>query len=202
MDSIIPRFTGTRALGCSIQVERARSSDTSVFLVKDADSKALEARSLIATVSPEMFTGCRCRIAENGCIDPSECPVTHLKIPIPVITRWCDATTSLIQGAGHLVFWSGWARPAVLSITARFPTVNQVRALLARSDQRTTHVNFRFDYRIRTDAETGLIVVDVSPKAHSEKAFYKVKDLLNALPGARRFGQHSEFNPPPLPGSG
>lgn len=196
MDYTIGPYRGTEQLGCQRQVSRARERVSTALEVKDADNIALSKCDLKTIIAPTSVIFCGCKIAENGCIDPSECQQCHRTCPVPTLIRWCDSATCLLIGSGHLIFWSGWARPSVLHLSGRFPTVSRVRQMFAASNARTLHTSYRFDYKNRKDDFYGDWVVDIIPKKHTEKEYYKARDLLANLPGTWRFGQHSNVEFP------
>jgi hypothetical protein len=126
--------------GCGGQVERAKQGMNLTQLA------ALEA----AVPVPDSFVGvppslcgihCECRIAENGCIDPSLCTVQHPLAALPAITRWTFATAGIITGGCNQLSWSGWAHPAVMSLLDRFPTCGEVKRLLQRTHKKLQHLN-------------------------------------------------------------
>jgi hypothetical protein len=190
---IVPIYSGNDPLGCSSQVHKARKFTTSISQLQ-RDDLFLVRRDIFSFSDPiqklSLSTACQCRISENGCIDPSDCTVQHPLFAVPKINRWCDYTTANLYGAAHSIFWSGWARPAALSLSNRYTTVAEVRDILSRSHQRTKHMSHRFDYSIEYDSALGVDVLNLYPKSFSEKEFPKAKDLLLALPADLRFGRH------------
>lgn len=163
----IPSFSSQRALGCEAQIARARSAPESIVNVQNRIDSAHH-RFLIEGIR-SYVDDCSCAICENGCIDVSLCSVSHNFATIPIMQRWCDATTSLIPGGGHLILWSGWARPSVLKLTDRYCIVRVVKRLIRQSHRSTLHTNFRFSVSPRYETIFNRTVVDIIPHFHNEK---------------------------------
>lgn len=192
MDSTIPRFRGVDAEGCAEQVSRARQAPMTALGVMLADSRILDRFPTKEHLMQRIDSlPCGCRICETGTIDNSECSKVHLLYPVPTLTIWSDQVTTRLLGAGHLVFWSMWARPAVLALSARSPTITQVRVYLARTSTSMKHTFMRFDYRTRFEPELNTDVVDIIPKSYSETKFPRVNEFLANLPGQWRVGRHT-----------
>jgi len=186
MDAIVHRFNGVTSIGCKAQLARARSGSQSILEVLAADALSIgdDVREHIEPVSP---SACMCRISENGCIDPSECLVSHKLYSIPIITRWCDETTCRIRGGGPLILWSGWARPAAMKLLGRYASNGRVRSLVSRSHPRTLHTRLRFSLSSRHDPEINQLVMDIRSNKKGEKGFILLRNMNSRI----RFGQHT-----------
>jgi hypothetical protein len=183
----VPSFTGATQLGCQAQLIRARGPPQSIAEVLQADLLALNDEPIDTHMLPIVYSGCGCRISENGCIDPSECRISHPLFRIPILSRWCDQTTCRLRGGGALLLWSGWARPSVMKILGRFPTVDQALWLISRSHPRTLHVRWRYQYIPRHDEELNSTVIDLFSNQHNGE---RANKHLRTLNPASRFGQH------------
>jgi len=145
----IPLYTGDSPLGCSSQVHKARVIKQTIEQV-DIEIARVNIDMGLTPRNPL----CACRIAENGCIDTSDCCITHTLYPIPRLARWCDQTTSRIKGGGYLLFLTGWARPSAMSLWGLDMTVDSLIAALSRCNRRTKHTNMKFV--LRSEARDGV----------------------------------------------
>jgi hypothetical protein len=144
--STISPFTKATANGCAAQVQRAKHCSQLVSEIVQHES------GLSVNVNaPALHAACGCRIAENGCLDVSLCHVTHPLHAVPFLERWCDVSTCLVQGGGHLIAWSGWARPAVLKLLGRYPRVGDVRGVLEKTHRSVSHRGMSMSYRLVED---------------------------------------------------
>lgn len=185
---IVPTYTGASDTSCQAQLARSRGPAQTIDEIFMADSLALNDSDIKNHVADVHYSGCGCRISENGCIDPSECRAAHTLYRVPVINRWCDQTTCQLRGAGALILWSGSARPAVLKILGRHPTVEQVIWLIQRSHPKILHSRWKFDFTTRMDEDLNEVVIDV----HSNQLRgYRASTRLRVLNPTMRFGQHS-----------
>lgn len=191
METEVPRFRGINADGVEEQVARARLAPMTTLGVMLADNQVLERfNSKSHMMERSDAIPCGCKICETGTIDNSACSKVHLIFPVPMINVWSDKATSLLLGAGHLIFWSAWARPAVLGLSARAPTVTQVRVLLSKTHVRMKHTFLRYHYRVRHEDELNCDVIDIIPKPFSDSTYPRVHEFLASLPGQWRIGRH------------
>lgn len=181
----VPKFTGYSTIACSAQLARARRMSQTEHDVLSTDNALISAVGLQKMVRSVLDPPCGCAISENGCVDVSLCTQYHTHIPVPVISRWCDQTTALLVNCGALVFWSGWARPSVLSIIGRAPTVAQTRSMLQRSYKATSHIKYKFVVHKRYDELLQSDVLDISASHHIGE---KGSILLQTLNQTTRFG--------------
>jgi hypothetical protein len=137
--ALIPPFDKPTANGCHAQVLRAKACN-------QLESDVLDQEQVVTVTlrGAGLAAQCECRIAENGTLDPSLCLVAHSYHAIPYLQRWCDQSTGLLQGAGYLIFWSGWARPAVMKLLGRFPPAADVQTVLARTPKTVSHRRMTF----------------------------------------------------------
>jgi len=185
---VIESFTGVSQIACRNQLLRARGPAQTIADILLLDGLALNNEPLTEHMSDIFYGGCGCKISENGCIDPSECRISHKLYRIPTINRWCDATTSHMRGAGALLLWSGWARPSAMKLLGRHPTVDQVTHLISNSHPRTLHTSWRYQFSLRHDPQLQTNVLDISSnKNRGERA----KTYLRTINPAVRFGQHN-----------
>lgn len=191
METEVPRYRGVSADGVEEQVARARLAPMTTLGVMLADQHILERfNSKSHPMERADTVPCGCRISENGTIDNSACQKVHLIYPVPFINVWSDRATCLLLGAGHLIFWSAWARPAVLALSARAPTVTQVRVLLSKTHNKMKHTFLRYHYRLRREEELNCDVVDIIPKSFGDSTYPRVHEFLTSLPGQWRIGRH------------
>lgn len=184
----VPVFRGNKPNGCKWQVSRARNGVQTIADVLHADALLLDEIKLENMIRPQHDVGCDCRIAENGLIDKSLCRKIHVLYPIPFLARWCDVTTCRLRGGGHLLYWSGWARPSVVALLGRHPTREQVAHLIARSDKSVHHAKFKFSHTPRFDDQLSMLVYDV--RSDFRNGMQGIKWLRSGPPESR-FGQHS-----------
>jgi hypothetical protein len=186
----VPSFAGKTDLACSNQLRRAKGPSQRIEEVLTADALALGNDPIEAHMHDVLYPGCKCRISENGCIDPSECQIEHKLFRIPILNRWCDQSTCRIRGGGELLLWSGWARPAAMKLLGRHPTVEQTRNLVRNSHPRTLHVRWRYDFIERVDTNLGTVVIDLNSNQYLGK---RAKLHLPLLNPTTRFGQHTLY---------
>jgi hypothetical protein len=176
--------------GCVAQVNRAKEG---------VDLTALEEKERPFLTPPPSFQGiptstaglnCRCQIAENGLIDPSNCPGGHLIAPIPTLTRWYGDTIDRVHGACYLHGWSGWAAPSVMALLGRRPVVQAVHDLFMRSHKGVKHT-FQYEVNLAYTAQCGTEVYHITrvyKKTPTSMHFIK---LINSLPKNARIGESS-----------
>lgn len=128
-------------LGCGAQVSRASKIGTNLDALASREKEVPVPETFLGYPVSHSGPACQCRIAENGCIDPSLCSVEHSLAPIPLIPRWNFATAAVITGGCNQLAWSGWAHPSVMSLLGRFPTCGEVKRLIARTHPRNLHVD-------------------------------------------------------------
>jgi hypothetical protein len=160
-------------IGCKYQVHKAKTIVTDVGLLEGKERQITRPLSLVYIPDSVCGTECRCRIAENGTIDCSDCVTSHALSEIPEISRWCYQTIGHISGASYLQGWSGWAAPSVMKLLGRWPAVSAVIAMYYRSEKNTTH---RKRYILGTTFE--------SPD-HGK--FYRIGEDFNHTPGSKSF---------------
>jgi hypothetical protein len=185
----IPKFQGSGQIGCNDQVHYARVTNQTFNAFIQSDARLVEyERSTFDSIRQNVtHPDCRCMICENGCINVMHCFVKHTMHSLPKLERWCDLTTSIIDGGGHLIFWSGWARPSVLKLEGRWPTIKDVQSLLARSHSSTKHVSYKFRVETHFDDTLNTTLCDFY---YDRDNGTRVIALLNSLPPHYRFGKH------------
>nr|QXN75411.1 MAG: hypothetical protein [Grapevine-associated negative single-stranded RNA virus 1] len=187
----VPRYEGSSPLGCGMQVRRARVCTQELALIKEQDDELsiIDRETFKIRARAENYILCECRIAENGCIDPSWCNVKHTLHAVPRMERWCDLTTAEIDGGAHLLFWSGWARPSVLKLYGRWINKRTLRHALEHSHARTKHIGFYFSYTVQFDRELECTLVQLAcPPGNGKRG----KQIIEEIEDDWRFGTHAK----------
>lgn len=190
--SIGPAYSGTSSqgrapLGCVSQVRRAETGVNFGELEHNEAPFSVHTETFRDVPTSASGPGCRCRIAENGCIDSSLCFEGHSLASIPKLTRWYTASIKRIHGAHYLQGWSGWAAPAVMKLLGREPTRERILELWNRSERNTRH-DSRVTATLHYTAACGTNVFTFEIAHHSDKEKPKFKQWLHGLPRGTRIG--------------
>jgi hypothetical protein len=187
MDPKIQAFTGQTKCPVGEAEKYARNPQQTLAEIAKIDRALDESGGImeLVQVHPQF---CSCVISPGGHIDCTRCDSSHVLYPNPIIDRWFDLTTSLLEGAGYLIFWSGWARPSAHKLLGRFPFVKSVKELYARTPKHLQH-HMKFETVNRSISKGS--ISDVVDVCYARKGLgTRPQVLFNLLQSRQRFGGH------------
>jgi hypothetical protein len=169
-------YVGPNPLGCRLQVHRAKTEYQEIEQLANSESTILMPMSWASYPSSTSGDNCRCRISENGCIDPSLCIAEHGSSAIPHLNRWCGMSVDQMSGVTYLHFFSGWGMPGAMKLLGRWPTKRAFLDLLdTRTDRRISHRNSKCRAELRFANGGGLIKLTLD--SAGSKLFVVLMDI-------------------------